>query len=80
MNEFLRELQWICSTLVWLVSFNEIIAHRVCAGWVPPASQFIPEINIARLEACQRLLAHYKNEGNGFLYNIVTGDKFGVSL
>jgi len=44
------------------------------------AGQFVPKTNIARLKACQRLLAHYKNEGNGFLYSIVTGDKFGVSL
>ena len=40
------------------------------------ASQFTPKMNIARLETCQRLLAHYKNEGNGFLYSTVTGDKF----
>jgi len=44
------------------------------------AGQFTPKINIERLEACQRLLAHYKNEGNGFLYCNFTGDEFVVSL
>jgi hypothetical protein len=42
---------------IGLASVSEIIAqlgyNRVCAGWVPGAGQFVPEINIARLEACQ---------------------------
>jgi hypothetical protein len=59
---------------------------RLLHGWVATecvwmgAGQFTPKMNIARLETCQQLLAHYKNEGNGFLFSIVTGDKFGVSL
>lgn len=43
----------------------------MCAGWVP--RQLTAGMKTARLEACRRLLARCRSEGNDFQCSEVTG-------
>lgn len=52
---------------------NELGYRKVCARWVPRS--LTTEMKASRLEICQRLLLQYENEGEEFLYSIVTADE-----
>ena len=46
---------------------------KVCSRWVP--RMLTPEKKQKRVEICEELLKRYREEGDQFLLNIVTGDE-----
>jgi len=46
---------------------------KVCSRWVP--HMLTPEKKQKRVEICEELLKRYREEGDQFLFNIVTGDE-----
>jgi hypothetical protein len=46
---------------------------KVCSRWVP--HMLTPEKKQKRVEICEELLKRYREEGDQFLLNIVTGDE-----
>jgi len=46
---------------------------KVCRRWVP--HMLTPEKKQKRVESCEKLLKRYREEGDQFLLNIVTGDE-----
>jgi hypothetical protein len=46
---------------------------KVCSRWVPRT--LTPENKQKRVESCEELLKRYREEGDQFLLNIVTGDE-----
>jgi len=46
---------------------------KVCSRWV--SLMLTPEKKQKRLEICEELLKRYREEGDQFLSNIVTGDE-----
>ena len=46
---------------------------KVCSQWVP--CMLTPEKKQKRVESCEELLKRYREEGDQFLLNIVTGDE-----
>ena len=49
--------------------------RKICARWVPVPRRLTDENKQRRLECCEQLLQRYRNEGDNFLLNIVTGDE-----
>lgn len=47
--------------------------RKICARWVP--RRLTDENKQRRLECCEQLLQRYRDEGDDFLLNIVTGDE-----
>jgi len=47
--------------------------RKVCARWV--CNELTEELKCKRLDVCSRHLAHYHEEGDNFLQQIVTGDE-----
>ena len=46
---------------------------KVCSRWVP--RMLTPEKKQKRVESCEELLKRYREEGDQFLLNIITGDE-----
>jgi histone-lysine N-methyltransferase SETMAR len=46
---------------------------KVCSRWVP--RMLTPEKKQKHVEICEKLLKRYREEGDKFLLNIVTGDE-----
>jgi uncharacterized protein (DUF4415 family) len=52
---------------------NELQYRKITAQWVPKLLS--DEQRKVRVQICETLLAHYKNEGDTFLHRIVTVDE-----
>ena len=51
---------------------------KICSRWVP--LMLMPEKKQKRVEICEELLKCYREEGDQFLLNIVTGDEHGFII
>ncbi|KMQ82562.1 histone-lysine n-methyltransferase setmar-like protein [Lasius niger] len=55
------------------VIIQQLGYRKICARWVP--RRLTDEDKQRRMECCQQLLQRYRDEGDDFLLNIVTGDE-----
>lgn len=50
---------------------QQLSYQKICARWVP--KKLMQENKQIRVQYCQKLLTYYHQEGEQFLFNIVTG-------